>query len=136
MGQLSFRLILFFCYIQFAFSQDTLCIYKAKGMSLLEIGKKQSTLKKGALVILESTSPVGTTNKMQKLIFEERPELKGELFIAYCPERVLPGNIIYENRDVQQVFRFVILWKLPYNRSVCVMWLILILMSVFLACQK
>jgi len=54
------------------------------------------TLKKGALVILESTSPVGTTNKMQKLIFEERPELKGELFIAYCPERVLPGNIIYE----------------------------------------
>jgi len=32
------------------FSQDTLCIYKAKGMSLLEIGKKQSTLKKGALI--------------------------------------------------------------------------------------
>ena len=50
MGQLSFRLILFFCCIQFVFSQDTLYIYKAKGMSLLEIGEKQSTLKKGALI--------------------------------------------------------------------------------------
>jgi len=54
------------------------------------------TLQKGALVILESTSPVGTTHKVQELIFEERPELKGEIFIAYCPERVLPGNVIYE----------------------------------------
>jgi len=55
-----------------------------------------STLKKGALVILESTSPVGTTRKMEKLIFEERPELKGNIYLAYCPERVLPGNILYE----------------------------------------
>ncbi|MDC8002344.1 UDP-N-acetyl-D-mannosamine dehydrogenase [Aequorivita todarodis] len=54
------------------------------------------TLQKGALVILESTSPVGTTQKVQELIFEERPDLKGEIFIAYCPERVLPGNVIYE----------------------------------------
>jgi len=54
------------------------------------------TLQKGALVILESTSPVGTTHKVQELIFEERPDLKGEIFIAYCPERVLPGNVIYE----------------------------------------
>lgn len=54
------------------------------------------TLKKGALVILESTSPVGTTRKMEKLIFEERPELKGNVYLAYCPERVLPGNILYE----------------------------------------
>ncbi len=54
------------------------------------------TLQKGALVILESTSPVGTTHKMQEIIFKERPELKGEIFIAYCPERVLPGNVIYE----------------------------------------
>lgn len=54
------------------------------------------TLQKGALVILESTSPVGTTHKIQELIFKERPELKGEIFIAYCPERVLPGNVIYE----------------------------------------
>tara|TARA_R100000306_G_C4381581_1_gene145075 strand:- start:12948 stop:14159 length:1212 start_codon:yes stop_codon:yes gene_type:complete len=54
------------------------------------------TLQKGALVILESTSPVGTTHKIQELIFKERPDLKGEIFIAYCPERVLPGNVIYE----------------------------------------
>ena len=54
------------------------------------------TLNKGALVILESTSPVGTTRKMEKLIFEERPELKGNVFLAYCPERVLPGNILHE----------------------------------------
>lgn len=54
------------------------------------------TLKKGALVILESTSPVGTTEKLQELIFEERPELKGSIYIAYCPERVLPGNILHE----------------------------------------
>jgi UDP-N-acetyl-D-mannosaminuronic acid dehydrogenase len=55
-----------------------------------------STLRPGALVILESTSPVGTTKKMQDFIYKERPELKGHINIAYCPERVLPGNIIYE----------------------------------------
>lgn len=54
------------------------------------------TLKNGALIILESTSPVGTTHKMQDIIFKERPDLKDEIFIAYCPERVLPGNVIYE----------------------------------------
>jgi|TARA_B110000091_G_scaffold79298_1_gene87341 UDP-N-acetyl-D-mannosaminuronic acid dehydrogenase len=54
------------------------------------------TLKKGALVILESTSPIGTTCKIEKLIFEQRPELKGNVYLAYCPERVLPGNILHE----------------------------------------
>jgi UDP-N-acetyl-D-mannosaminuronic acid dehydrogenase len=54
------------------------------------------TLRKGALVILESTSPVGTTRKMEQLIYKERPELKGNIHIAYCPERVLPGNILHE----------------------------------------
>lgn len=53
-------------------------------------------LKKGDLYVIESTSPVGTTDKMRDLIFSERPELKGEIFIAYCPERVLPGNVIFE----------------------------------------
>ncbi len=53
-------------------------------------------LKKGDLYIIESTSPVGTTEKMIDLIYEERPELKGELHIAYCPERVLPGNVMHE----------------------------------------
>ena len=53
-------------------------------------------LKKGDLYIIESTSPIGTTEKMQDLIFQSRPELKGEMYIAYCPERVLPGNVMYE----------------------------------------
>lgn len=53
-------------------------------------------LKKGDLFVIESTSPVGTTEKMVNIIYSERPELQGEIYIAYCPERVLPGNIIYE----------------------------------------
>lgn len=53
-------------------------------------------LKAGDLYVIESTSPVGTTEKMSRLIFELRPELRGKLHIAYCPERVLPGNVIYE----------------------------------------
>lgn len=53
-------------------------------------------LKAGDLYIIESTSPVGTTEKMMRYIYEERPELKDTLFIAYCPERVLPGNVMYE----------------------------------------
>ena len=53
-------------------------------------------LKEGDLYIIESTSPIGTTEKMMNLIFSERPELKDLLYIAYCPERVLPGNVMYE----------------------------------------
>jgi UDP-N-acetyl-D-mannosaminuronic acid dehydrogenase len=53
-------------------------------------------LKDNDLCIIESTSPVGTTDKMATLIFTERPELKDKIYIAYCPERVLPGNVIYE----------------------------------------
>lgn len=53
-------------------------------------------LKEGDLYVIESTSPVGTTEKMRDLIFAERPELKDKIYIAYCPERVLPGNVIYE----------------------------------------
>ena len=53
-------------------------------------------LKKGDLFVIESTSPVGTTEKMAQVIFSERSELKGNISIAYCPERVLPGNVIYE----------------------------------------
>lgn len=54
------------------------------------------TLKKESLVIIESTSPVGTTEKMKALIYKERPELTNTIYMAYCPERVLPGNVIYE----------------------------------------
>ena len=53
-------------------------------------------LKEGDLYVIESTSPVGTTEIMERLIFSERPELEGKIYIAYCPERVLPGNVIYE----------------------------------------
>lgn len=53
-------------------------------------------LKEGDLYVIESTSPVGTTDKMRNLIFAERPELKDKIYIAYCPERVLPGNVIFE----------------------------------------
>ena len=53
-------------------------------------------LKEGDLYVIESTSPIGTTEKMAELIYGERPELKGKIYIAYCPERVLPGNIIHE----------------------------------------
>ncbi|MBR0244306.1 MAG: UDP-N-acetyl-D-mannosamine dehydrogenase [Bacteroidaceae bacterium] len=53
-------------------------------------------LKEDDLYVIESTSPVGTTDLMADLIFSLRPELKGKLHIAYCPERVLPGNVIHE----------------------------------------
>lgn len=53
-------------------------------------------LKVGDLYVIESTSPIGTTEMMTKIIFDERPELKNKIYIAYCPERVLPGNVIYE----------------------------------------
>ena len=53
-------------------------------------------LKEGDLYVIESTSPVGTTDKMKELIFSERPDLIDKIYIAYCPERVLPGNVIHE----------------------------------------
>jgi UDP-N-acetyl-D-mannosaminuronic acid dehydrogenase len=53
-------------------------------------------LKDGDLFIIESTSPVKTTENMAAIIFKERPELKDKIYVAYCPERVLPGNVIYE----------------------------------------
>jgi UDP-N-acetyl-D-mannosaminuronic acid dehydrogenase len=53
-------------------------------------------LKDGDLYIIESTSPIGTTEKMMNLIYGERPELTNNIHIAYCPERVLPGNVMHE----------------------------------------
>ncbi len=53
-------------------------------------------LKENDLYIIESTSPIGTTEMMMEFIYSERPELKNKIHIAYCPERVLPGNIMYE----------------------------------------
>lgn len=53
-------------------------------------------LKEGDLYVIESTSPVGTTEKMAELIFETRPVLRDKIHVAYCPERVLPGNVVHE----------------------------------------
>lgn len=63
-------------------------------------------LQKGDIVILESTSPVGATEKMVEWLAEERsdltfpkyhePEVEADIFIAYCPERVLPGKVVEE----------------------------------------
>lgn len=61
-------------------------------------------LEKGNIVILESTSPVGATEKMASWLAEERPDLTfpqqvgedSDIRIAHCPERVLPGHVIRE----------------------------------------
>lgn len=61
-------------------------------------------LKKGDLVILESTSPVGATEKMAAWLAESRPDLsfpqqageESDIRIAHCPERVLPGHVMHE----------------------------------------
>ena len=54
-------------------------------------------VRKDNLVILESTSPVGTTEKVQKWLLEERADLAGKkVYFAHCPERVLPGKIVEE----------------------------------------
>lgn len=70
-----------------------------------------TVLKAGDAVILESTSPVGTTEKVRDLLAQLRPDLKvpgrtGEspdIAIAYCPERVLPGRILVELIDNDRV---------------------------------
>ena len=52
-------------------------------------------IKSGDLVILESTSPVGTTKKIQQTLIDCGASLK-DVHLAYCPERVLPGKIMTE----------------------------------------
>ena len=54
-----------------------------------------SLIKSGDLIILESTSPVGTTEKIQQTLIDCGVNLKN-VHIAYCPERVLPGKIMTE----------------------------------------
>lgn len=61
-------------------------------------------LRPGNLVVLESTSPVGTTEKVSEWLAAARPDLKFphqkhdqiDVHIAHCPERVLPGQILHE----------------------------------------
>ncbi|MEN8884637.1 MAG: nucleotide sugar dehydrogenase, partial [Flavobacteriaceae bacterium] len=68
---------------------DVSYVYKAIDNLLL-------LLKKGDLCIIESTSPVGTTDSVYKYVIKNRPDLEDTIYFAYCPERVLPGNIVYE----------------------------------------
>lgn len=68
-------------------------------------------LEKGNLVILESTSPVGTTEKMVEQLAEARPDLsfphsaseEADIQVAYCPERVLPGKVLRELVDNDRI---------------------------------
>lgn len=61
-------------------------------------------LKKGNLVILESTSPVGTTESIAKRIMERTGWNPDEdLYVAHCPERVLPGRILKELVDNDRI---------------------------------
>jgi UDP-N-acetyl-D-mannosaminuronic acid dehydrogenase len=61
-------------------------------------------LQTGNLIILESTCPVGTTEEVRDILADMRPDLRfpddeeaeSDVFIAYCPERVLPGRILIE----------------------------------------
>jgi UDP-N-acetyl-D-mannosaminuronic acid dehydrogenase len=68
-------------------------------------------LKKGDLVVLESTSPVGTTEQICAWIGERRPDLvlpeplkdKADIHVAHCPERVLPGSVLRELVDNDRI---------------------------------
>ncbi|CAM4338595.1 MULTISPECIES: UDP-N-acetyl-D-mannosamine dehydrogenase [Corynebacterium] len=66
-------------------------------------------LRPGALVVLESTSPPGTTRAMADYILEKRPDLavgddeENAIFVAHCPERVLPGRIMEEMENNDRV---------------------------------
>lgn len=66
-------------------------------------------LRPGALVVLESTSPPGTTEDMAKHLIELRPDLSlndeddNAIFVAHCPERVLPGQIMEEMENNDRV---------------------------------
>lgn len=74
-------------------------------------------LKKGDLVVLESTSPVGTTEQISAWIAAKRPDLampdpnkdRSDIYLAHCPERVLPGTVlrelIYNDRIVGGISR-------------------------------
>ena len=59
----------------------------------LQISK---VIEKGNLVILESTSPIGSTKKISELILEKSNYSYNDIHFAYCPERVLPGNTLNE----------------------------------------
>ena len=60
-------------------------------------------LKENNLIIIESTSPIGTTEKISKLIYKKTNFNEQQIDVTYCPERVLPGNIINELKNNDRV---------------------------------
>lgn len=78
---------------------------KTPDISYVEAATKKIIpyLREGNLVILESTSPVGTTERIYELIVQEKPGLMGKIHITHCPERVLPGHIIRELVDNDRI---------------------------------
>jgi UDP-N-acetyl-D-mannosaminuronic acid dehydrogenase len=78
---------------------------KAPDLSYVESATRAivPVLREGNLVILESTSPVGTTELIERIIGETRPDLKGKVHCAHCPERVLPGHILRELVDNDRI---------------------------------
>ncbi|MCU5772210.1 UDP-N-acetyl-D-mannosamine dehydrogenase [Erwiniaceae bacterium BAC15a-03b] len=78
--------------------QPDMAYVQAAALSLAPV------LKKGDLVILESTSPVGATEQMAEWLAQTRPDLsfpqqageQADINVAYCPERVLPGQVMVE----------------------------------------
>lgn len=78
--------------------EPDLCFIEAASKSIAPV------LKSGDLVILESTSPVGTTEQMAAWLAAARPDLSfpqthgeaSDIRVAYCPERVLPGHVLRE----------------------------------------
>ena len=60
-------------------------------------------LKEGDLVILESTSPAGTTRRMTDLLCQHSGLARNAFGTAHCPERVLPGKILYELRHNDRI---------------------------------
>lgn len=78
---------------------------KAPDLSYVETATRTIApfLREGNLIILESTSPVGTTELIYRLAVEARPELEGRIHAAHCPERVLPGHILRELVDNDRI---------------------------------
>ena len=73
------------------------------------IDKILTVLKKNDLIIIETTSEVGTTENILKYIYKKNKSLfdrninKPKFFMAYCPEKVFPGNTFYEIKNNPRV---------------------------------
>lgn len=80
-------------------NQDKVCDLSILNQAIADIS---SVIPCGALVLIESTSPVGTTDKLFKELLAKRKNLSGsggagaDLLMAYCPERIIPGKALEE----------------------------------------